>query len=1691
MEGGVINGLEENDNSHFHHEEDDVGETTASNLPPVQIHDVSWMTQMRYATTKNMILLSRSPIMMFMMLSCNCISVLLAWWLAGHDISPTSLPPLNNCGTVDRAYVINASKQNENFLQDIYYGSSYGQPPSTLNDKWFQGTPVAFLSFGPFLFACCVFMIVHEELYLHLFEVLRGLSLRDSVYWMSWYVSFALVSIMSSLIGSITSRIVPVHAMQATSFGCVFISFFCLHLALNSASIFLAALLGTRKRGTTYVIMIMFVALWAPRIFITNQSFWTETSSFTLSEASTATADFSSSPLSLFWIYSDTNVIDLNYTGSNVTFETCNIPIMSEEQGQLPKTDAERIEVKDDEFFLGCYVNAGIVSTAWYHPSTKSTLSRMILFMIPYFQFTMIWGNFLGMTSLPGNKFNSKHMAMSSGQLAFHSLPSNFDESNTTYYGTLMPAGSTINKQVYYDESFWLGTSFKSNCPDQNRSGYDFCEFNSNCPYAVNSEPQNGKSVNQLLWQLIAQAIFYMLFAAYFGAKFIGGGSQVHSWLFPFQKKYWFGPKKENDAVMMNGSSYSTIFTDGVLVDNVRKSYGTVEAVKGVTIKMTRGEVTALLGHNGAGKTTLSHILCCEHRASLGDVSVFGHSVTNDPLSVRKLVGVCKQDDYLWPRLSAKEHLELYAGLRGVTSADAPHIVQKWLESVDLDSVMDQPAASFSGGMKRRLSLCLATVGDSQKLIILDEPTTGMDPVSRRFVWKHLDEVKHDRVVLLTTHAMEEADLLADMVGIMKEGELVAFGSPLELKAQYGTALQFTVLVEKSETQNTVSQIRDHFMTATEWIDLKFSEAGNISVTIKKVQEQGSGDGIDVSLLINFVRWLESDESRVKEYGFSNSSLEEVFLKVTHDELPQTEGNDTVAESENEADLEIQPTQTAQITSYQPKLALIPQVLALFRHFIRLTWLGKRSLWTWVSHLVQIVIVLWYGFQFSQSYYDGAGPAMFILPIVFLSTVLVNVTSIVYWDRNEGLIYYMRSQGLLLSSYLTGIGLYSLFVYFCYGFVLLSFFFSTSMFREPTLCSGDNCHRQKTDPPFFYYDSLKQVQYETPNNVTLLAYLVPSGYKKMFGAIFFFAITGPGAVLSSSFIPGHKFALLLIALSVLVASLAPLFILLSFFVHEQKVESCIKRIDPKSICDGISTSDTNSVDLLNCVGIAIANMNSLCIPSYAALLPQIGLFQLLFLLMSTDIKFVSEPKDYASSVFIPSLNGVSCTSDTCEFPYANQLYRKNAGFMVVSALCLLALGAYTARMHRILSAKISHALDIFSHILSSRRFDKYTTSAHEEEMELHEVIEERKIVDELIIPYIAKPADAADGHDDSHFVHLESPRIEDHLSLPRDDLPPILTHKLRKEYPTFGGLPPKVALKSLDIHVPRGQVLGLLGKNGAGKTTALKILSMAHEGTSGVALVAGYDVSCEKLSVFGRLGNCAQFDVIWPTLSVRDHLVFFSQLKGLSRHESFQAAHEMANAVGLGAHDVFCREAGHLSGGMRRRLSIACALLGSPDVFLLDEPTTGLDPSTRNSIWSLVTSFATENRSIIITTHMMVEADTLCNRIAIVSKGQLKVIASQQHLKDTYGSGYLLQLNLTKSTPENQQIVTEFVHTHLHQNATLQTKQAKTLHFSLPRDIELEHVFEALYSHEKRPDSINQFLLSQSSLEEVFIALGD
>lgn len=187
------------------------------------------------------------------------------------------------------------------------------------------------------------------------------------------------------------------------------------------------------------------------------------------------------------------------------------------------------------------------------------------------------------------------------------------------------------------------------------------------------------------------------------------------------------------------------------------------------------------------------------------------------------------------------------------------------------------------------------------------------------------------------------------------------------------------------------------------------------------------------------------------------------------------------------------------------------------------------------------------------------------------------------------------------------------------------------------------------------------------------------------------------------------------------------------------------------------------------------------------------------------------------------------------------------------------------------------------------------------------------------------------------------------------------------------------ALKPLHLVIKRGQVFGLLGPNGAGKTTLLNILTGMIRSDSGDAWIGGSNVSTELHNVYKSIGVCPQFDVFWEDLTIEEHLLFYLRLKGIDPKDSeIEKVHKVCKAVEL--QDVMRKKAKHLSGGMKRRLSLAVALIGEPAVIFLDEPTTGLDPLNREAFWKIIQKVKVMT-SVILTTHLMQEADYLCDRI--------------------------------------------------------------------------------------------------------------
>ena len=216
------------------------------------------------------------------------------------------------------------------------------------------------------------------------------------------------------------------------------------------------------------------------------------------------------------------------------------------------------------------------------------------------------------------------------------------------------------------------------------------------------------------------------------------------------------------------------------------KRYGKLTAVDGLDLAIFQGELFSLLGVNGAGKTTTVKMLSCLTKPTAGDAMVGGFSITGEPEQVKRLIGVSPQETAVAPNLTVKENLELICGIHGFSKEKTRAKITELTRQFSLESVLTRKAGKLSGGWQRRVSIAMALISEP-KILFLDEPTLGLDVIARHDLWDMIRDLKGSVTVILTTHYMEEAEVLSDRIGIMKEGRLLAVGTAEELKEHAGT----------------------------------------------------------------------------------------------------------------------------------------------------------------------------------------------------------------------------------------------------------------------------------------------------------------------------------------------------------------------------------------------------------------------------------------------------------------------------------------------------------------------------------------------------------------------------------------------------------------------------------------------------------------------------------------------------------------------------------------------------------------------------------------------------------------------------------------------------------------------------------------------------------------------------------------
>jgi ABC-2 type transport system ATP-binding protein len=225
---------------------------------------------------------------------------------------------------------------------------------------------------------------------------------------------------------------------------------------------------------------------------------------------------------------------------------------------------------------------------------------------------------------------------------------------------------------------------------------------------------------------------------------------------------------------------------NAIKIDQLTKRYKDVTAVDGLSLCVEEGELFSLLGINGAGKTTTIKMLSCLIAPTEGDAYLLGHSICKEPAAVKSLIAVSPQETAIAPGLSARENLELMCGVHGFTKEKRKAKIQELTAMLGLESVIDRKAGKLSGGWQRRLSIAMALISEP-KILFLDEPTLGLDVLARSDLWDVIRALKGRVTIILTTHYMEEAEALSDLVAIMADGKLLLCDTPDNIKRRAET----------------------------------------------------------------------------------------------------------------------------------------------------------------------------------------------------------------------------------------------------------------------------------------------------------------------------------------------------------------------------------------------------------------------------------------------------------------------------------------------------------------------------------------------------------------------------------------------------------------------------------------------------------------------------------------------------------------------------------------------------------------------------------------------------------------------------------------------------------------------------------------------------------------------------------------
>ncbi|XP_007937732.1 phospholipid-transporting ATPase ABCA3 [Orycteropus afer afer] len=1247
-------------------------------------------------------------------------------------------------------------------------------------------------------------------------------------------------------------------------------------------------------------------------------------------------------------------------------------------------------------------------------------------------------------------------------------------------------------------------------------------------------------SFGQVLGMLLLDAVLYGLVAWYVEAVCPGQFGVPQPWYFFLMPSYWCGsPRtvlgKEDEDEDPEKACRTGFFeaepedlVAGIKIKHLSKVFRVGNkgkaAVRDLNLNLYEGQITVLLGHNGAGKTTTLSVLTGLFPPSSGRAYVGGYEVSQDMARIRRSLGLCPQHDVLFDDLTVAEHLCFFAQLKGLSLAKSWAEVRHMLRVLELEDKQDSLSRLLSGGMRRKLSIGIALIAGS-KVLMLDEPTSGMDAVSRRAIWDLLQQQKSERTILLTTHFMDEADLLGDRIAIMAKGELQCCGSPLFLKQKYGAGYHMTLVKEPHCDPEAISQlVCDHVPNAT----LESNAGAELSFILPKESTPRFE-----SLFAKLEK--QQKELGIASFGASVTTMEEVFLRVgklvdtSMDiqaiQLPalryqhERRASDWAADSnlcgvtdpsDGDGAL-IEEDYTA--VQLNTGLALhCQQFWAMFLKKAAYSWREWKVLAAQVLVPLTCLTLALLAINYSSELLDD--PSLELTLGAYGRTVVpysAPGTSRLDQQLSEHLRDVLQAGGQEPREVLGDLE----------EFLIFRASVEGAGFNERCLVATS-----------FRAVGAHMVVTALFNNQ---AYHSPATALALVDNLLFRLLCGPRASISVSNHPQPRSALQAakdqfsegrkgfdIALNLLFA--------MAFLASTFSILAVSER-----------ATHAKHVQFVSGVHVATFWLSALLWDLITFLVPSL---LLLVVFKAFDVHAFTRDSHEADALALLMLYGWAAIPlmYTTSFLFSGPAtaYTRLTIFNVLSGVATF-LVVTVMRIPAVKLQELSRTLDqVFlalpNHCLGmavSSFYENYETRRYCTSSEVaahycrkyHIEYQENfyawrapgvgRFVTSMAIsgfvyltllflletsllwrlktflcalrgrgtptgargwaPALPEDRDVMDERSRVLAQTLDPP--------PRD--PPLLIRELSKVY---GQQTPLRAVDRLSLAVHKGECFGLLGFNGAGKTTTFQMLTGEETVTSGDAFVGGHSVRSSLGKVRQRVGYCPQFDALLDHMTARETLVLYARLRGVPERHIGACVDNTLRGLLLEPHaDKLVRT---YSGGNRRKLSAGIALIGDPAVIFLDEPSTGMDPVARRLLWDTVARARESGKAIVITSHSMEECEALCTRLAIMVQGQFKCLGSPQHLKSKFGSGYSLRAKIRadgqKAALEEFKAFVDLTFP----GSVLEDEHQGMVHYHLPGPgLSWAKVFGVLEKATEK-HCVDDYSVSQISLEQVFLGFA-